>query len=110
VKFHRHQDGYVYVRDADDNVIYAGTVEEFQQDRGTVLPPLPAGMVASIYDSDAKVMTYYDRKGNAHPVEGQCIDDYSEQTIQAKDALCATQSARVAAAEAAATVTKMPVV
>lgn len=95
MKLHRTPDGTVWIRGEDDATVWSGTVEEFAADRGRALPALPEGMTSFIYDTDAKVMTYYDRKGNAFPVEGEHVCTFSIATCEAGEAMAEKKASRV---------------
>jgi len=96
-----HPDGYVRVNEGESTV-YLDTRENFELDFGQALPALPEGMVMLTYDSDTKVLTYTDAKGNASPVEGKANFAFGELVAGTLEDLAEKYQARQPAAEAPA--------
>lgn len=93
MKIHRHQDGYVFLRDDQNKTLYQGSVNEFVAEHGTI-PDLPAGMTSYIYHADARIMVYYDAFQNAFPVEGKRDEPTLLDAVSQKDQLIGKMVAR----------------
>lgn len=93
MRVHIHPEGWLYIRDANDSVHYVGTLEEFKKDYGA-LPELPEGMVEMLYDSDTKIKVFYDKKGNAFPIEGIFECKHCEDILASKEEIVASKAAR----------------
>jgi hypothetical protein len=63
-------DNVVAIRE-DFTLRYVDSVENLSKDGGSVILDLPKDMVAYSYDSDAKILVYYDKYANAFPVPGE---------------------------------------
>lgn len=69
MRFELQGDGVVCLRDGD-TVVYRETRGQFELDAGAGIQ-LPEGMASLAYDADARVLVFFDAKGNAYPVEGE---------------------------------------
>jgi len=96
VRIKLHPDGLVRVNDGGSTV-YLDTLENFARDFGAAPPALPEGMTMLTYDSETKVLTYTDAKGNAHPVEGRATFAFGENVAGAIGAIGQAKLEREAA-------------
>lgn len=89
MKLQLHPDGVVYLRDASD-VLYSEARALFEAEIGSI--ELPAGMVALEYDEG--VLTWFDAKGNAFPVEGRASFAVGDEAMADLAGLLQRQAAR----------------
>lgn len=100
MKFQLQQDGFVFIRIGKETP-YRATVEEFLADHGP-LPTLPPRMASFIYDTDTRIMVFYDDCQNAYPVEGSGVDvPECLSAGAAVDSLAQKMQARLTAARVA---------
>ena len=97
VEYHHHPDNVIYVRDGGAS--YMDTPENFAKDFGAPAPALPEGMIECIYEPGGRHV-YFDKKQNAHSLEGVADSAEHEAVCRALDALLAAQAKRVAEANA----------
>lgn len=103
MELHQHRDGMVFLRDHSGCAhCYGEHNDKFVLDSGRALPPLPAGMVEMRYDSETKILVYFDAKGNAFPVEGQASFPFGDVICAARRDLIAAKETRITAEKAAA--------
>lgn len=101
-------DGHVRIADENDEVLYLDTVANFEADFGVALPPMPEGMTSMVYRSGERIMTYYDRKQNAFPMEGSFDWPLAAAVAPAVTDACQAKLARLAAEAAALEAARLP--
>jgi hypothetical protein len=88
MKVKLHPDGFVVVDQ------YLANLGEFAEDLGKSLPELPPGMVSFEYDTDSKIMVYYDAKHNAFPIPGEAEFPVLCEAVEKHEELQAKMEAR----------------